>query len=120
MKSVNALLGFPSFLQYKIFITIVVAILCQCPSGLSFISTGEKKGMYANCILCQCPSGLSFISTCVPDTYFCICRDVSMPFWAFLHFYLKRLLKPKKPHQVCQCPSGLSFISTAPFWSPQK
>ena len=60
--------------------------LCQCPSGLSFISTDSSCILVENALLCQCPSGLSFISTQVVDDNGSS-RFVSMPFWAFLHFY---------------------------------
>ena len=94
--------------------------------------------------LCQCPSGLSFIST---DCHFVDKGEkylVSMPFWDLLHFYLVAGQIDKNGDycvnallgfpsflqcsisllilmvKMCQCPSGLSFISTASFWNPQK
>ena len=38
--------------------------------------------------------------------------DVSMPLWAFLHFYPDKLTLADLGCDVCQCPYGLSFIST--------
>ena len=60
---VNALLGFPSFLQCSISLLILMVKMCQCPSGLSFISTAGLFQTWSIMIVCQCPSGLSFIST---------------------------------------------------------
>ena len=84
---VNALLGFPSFLpstmHQRLSLPVKVSmpfwaflhfywpdgrnvrflLECQCPSGLSFISTRKQKIGKKIRKRCQCPSGLSFIST---------------------------------------------------------
>ena len=62
--------------------------------------------------MCQCPSGLSFISTKYIIFQMHVKKNVSMPFWAFLHFYMLKFLITQFLKYLCQCPSGLSFIST--------
>ena len=69
---VNAHSGFSSFPPWRCITPIAIfsrsvqeQVLhrCQCPSGLSFISTGPFSFLYLYLLMCQCPSGLSFIST---------------------------------------------------------
>ena len=86
--------------------------MCQCPSGLSFISTKYiifqmhvKKNV-------SMPfwAFLHFYEETLSENR--LLRSVSMPFWAFLHFYKLLLKRLYRFRVVCQCPSGLSFIST--------
>ena len=78
------------------------------------------KRLYRFRVVCQCPSGLSFISTKRKIIFQRRIWIVSMPFWAFLHFYLQAQVVHRNKTGMCQCPFGLSFISTASFWNPQK
>ena len=88
--------GFSSFLRVSYSAEKRIFCMCQCPFGLLFISTTFQMCSGMQKVLCQCPFGLLFISTlALHNTYSDfqqICAgtgftSVSMPFWAFLHFY---------------------------------
>ena len=72
----------------------VNVVSCQYPFGLLFISTIPVRYIaWFLTIMCQCPFGLFFISTWKMEFAFMVEMVVSMPFWAFLHFY-SILLEP--------------------------
>ena len=117
----------------------------QCPSGLSFISTDTDEytatvstrgvnallGFPSFLRYFFMPSHLRWFFVSIPFWAFLHfykktknwkenSKEVSMPFWAFLHFYQDNGDCYDERMDLCQCPSGLSFISTASFWNPQK
>ena len=117
---VNALLGFPSFLLKEEFEKLKIRNVSM--PFWAFLHFYMLKFLITQFLkyLCQCPFGLSFISTCTDGKSTGMGSIVSMPFWAFLHFYAMITYIKTKQIRMCQCPSGLSFISTASFWNPQK
>ena len=80
--------------------------MCQCPSGLSFISTRDERQCSCTvfCVnaLLGFPSFLRYFFMPSHLRWF----FVSMPFWAFLHFY-----------RTCSRTDTESGTVSMPFWA---
>ena len=117
---INALLGFPSFLQIPDKLTLA-DLGCVSMPFWAFLHFYFYSHVQVECDEDCVNALLGFPSFLLKEEFEKLkIRNVSMPFWAFLHFYLQAQVVHRNKTGMCQCPFGLSFISTASFWNPQK